>query len=140
MPSEETPRNSLTNFARKALYLGVGLAGVAADNAAKLVGRAGGQIGDLQKQLQDVVEELVQRGAMTTEEARATLENTMKRSAQAAQEQTAGPVKIEIDDLDDEVAGDPSAAIELSEASRLRQQIDALQAELDRLKGKKASF
>ncbi len=134
----EKPKNNLSNFARKAFYLGVGLAGAAADNAVKFVGRAGGQLGDLQKQLQDVVDELVQRGAMSADEARAFMEQNLKQGSAAQQSKTRptgnGPVKINIDDISDETTGDPSAAIELSEAARLRQEIEALQQELNRIK------
>ncbi|NJL98996.1 MAG: hypothetical protein HC818_02405 [Synechococcaceae cyanobacterium RM1_1_27] len=132
----EKPKNTLSNFARKAFYLGVGLAGAAADNAVRLVGRAGGQLGELQKQLQDVVDELVQRGAMSADEARAFMDQNLKQGSPAQSGKTSGngPVKINIDDISDETTGDPSAAIELSEAARLRQEIEALQQELDRIK------
>ncbi len=142
--ASEKPQNPLSNFARKAFYLGVGLAGVAADNAAKWVGRAGGQLGELQKQLQDVVDELVQRGAMSADEARAFMEKNLKQGS-AAQEARAkaanGPVKINIDDLSDEdpEQGDPAAAIELSEAARLRREIEFLQQELNRVKKQQSS-
>ncbi len=128
--------NPIANFAQKALYLGMGLAAVAADNAAKVAGRAGSRLFELRKQAQALVDELVERGAMTAEEARAYMDAMAANANRKVQEgQTGGPRKISIDDIGDE-EDEAGTAIELSEAARLRQQIAQLQAELDRIKGK----
>ncbi|MFQ3614837.1 MAG: hypothetical protein SNJ68_14160 [Cyanobacteriota bacterium] len=129
--------NPIANFAQKALYLGMGLAAVAADNAAKVAGKAGSRLFELRKQAQTLVDELVERGAMSAEEARAfmdTIAANANRKVEPGQS-SGGPRKISIDDIGDE-ADEASTAIELSEAARLRQQIADLQAELDRIKGK----
>lgn len=126
--------NPIANFAQKALYLGMGLAAVAADNAAKVAGKAGTRLSELRKQAQTLVDELVERGAMSAEEARVFMD-TMAANANRKVEPGQGPRKISIDDIGDET-DEASTAIELSEAARLRQQIADLQAELDRIKGK----
>ncbi len=133
--------NPIANFAQKALYLGMGLAAVAADNAARVAGRAGSRLFELRKQAQALVDELVERGAMSAEEARAYMDamaaNAHRANAhrKVQEGQTGGPRKISIDDIGDE-EDEVGTAIELSEAARLRQQIAQLQAELDRIKGK----
>ncbi len=128
--------NPIANFAQKALYLGMGLAAVAADNAARVAGRAGSRLFELRKQAQALVDELVERGAMSAEEARAYMDAMAANAHRKVQEgQTGGPRKISIDDIGDE-EDEVGTAIELSEAARLRQQIAQLQAELDRIKGK----
>ncbi|MCJ2542433.1 hypothetical protein [Thermostichus vulcanus] len=128
--------NPIANFAQKAFYLGMGLAAVAADNAAKVAGKAGSRLFELRKQAQALLDELVERGAMSAEEARAFMD-TMAANANRKGEpgQGSGPRRISIDDIGDE-ADEAGTAIELSEAARLRQQIAELQAELDRIKGK----
>ncbi|MEN9230047.1 MAG: hypothetical protein Q6L68_04005 [Thermostichus sp. DG02_5_bins_236] len=128
--------NPINNLAQKAFYLGMGLAAVAADNAAKVAGKAGSRLFELRKQAQTLVDELVERGAMSAEEARAFMDTIAANANRKVEpRQSGGPRRINIDDISDEEekAGN---AIELSEAARLRQQIIDLQAELDRIKGK----
>lgn len=128
--------NPLANWAQKAFYLGMGLAAVAADNAAKVASKAGIRLMELRKQAQALVDELVERGAMTAEEARAYMDAIAANANRKGEDrQTAGPRKITIDDISN-AEGEAGTAIELSEAARLRQKIAELQAELDRLKGK----
>lgn len=128
--------NPLANWAQKAFYFGMGLAAVAADNAAKVASKAGIRLMELRKQAQALVDELVERGAMTAEEARAYMDAIAANANRKGEyRQTAGPRKITIDDISD-TEGEAGTAIELSEAARLRQKIAELQAELDRLKGK----
>ncbi|MFQ3585205.1 MAG: hypothetical protein SNJ85_09820 [Cyanobacteriota bacterium] len=129
--------NPIANFAQKAFYLGMGLAAVAADNAAKVAGKAGSRLFELRKQAQALLDELVERGAMSAEEARAFMDTMAANANRRAEEprQGSGPRRISIDDIGDEV-DEAGTAIELSEAARLRQQIAELQAELDRIKGK----
>lgn len=127
--------NPIANFAKRAFYLGMGLAAVAADNAVKVASKAGNHLLELRKQAQALVDELVERGAMSAEEARAFMDALAAHAKRKAQEgQTGGPRRIRIDDISEEEEG--STAIELSEAARLRRQIAELQAELDRIKGK----
>ncbi|MDX2272676.1 MAG: hypothetical protein NW237_12135 [Cyanobacteriota bacterium] len=129
--------NPLTSFAQKALYLGMGIASLAADKATSLAA----QLGGLRKQAQGLVDELVERGAMSAEEARAYMDNLLAQAPAKPNQQTAndkasanGPRKITIDDMGD---GDPdpeATALALTEAAHLRQKIDQLQAELNRIK------
>lgn len=71
---------------------------------------------------------------MTAEEARAYMDAIAANANRKGEErQTAGPRRINIDDISDAEV-EASTAIELSEAARLRQKIAELQAELDRIK------
>lgn len=111
---------------KKAFYLGVGVASYAGE-------KAGHTLKDLQEQTQVVVNELVARGEMTTEEAQ-RLVNDMVNRAQAtmptAEERE--PRRIEI--LDDEPSHPPAAAAAEDPAEALRQQVSALRQELEALK------
>ncbi|MGQ9838531.1 MAG: hypothetical protein ACUVRV_11375 [Cyanobacteriota bacterium] len=128
--------NPIANFAQRAFYLGMGLAAVAADNAAKVASKASSRLFELRKQAQALVDELVERGAMSAEEARAFMDSVAANANRKAQEgRASGPRRISIDDIGNE-ADEAGTAIELSEAARLRQRIAELQAELDRIKGK----
>ncbi len=126
--------NPLANFAQKALYFGIGLAAVVADNAAKVAGKASSRLLELRKQAQALVDELVERGAMNAEEARAYMDAIAANANRKGGEKSASaPRKISIDDMGD-AEDETGTALELSEAARLRQQIAELQAELDRIK------
>ncbi len=117
-------RPGLADLAQKAFFLGVGLASVAADKAAA-------NLNEIRQQAQKIVQELVERGEMTAEQAQQYVNDMMQRGAAnptAAAPKT-GPVKIDIED-----EGAAGNAIELSEAAKLRQQVSDLQAELDRLR------
>ncbi|GAB4217402.1 MAG: hypothetical protein OHK0012_21790 [Synechococcales cyanobacterium] len=123
---------NLTDLAQKTLDLSIGLVSLVADKAAEQLGRLQQQSQGLRSQL---VEELVRRGQMNREQAVAyvtTLLNQTGKSAEAAPASSSSqPRSIRIDD--DE--GDTTAnAIELTEAAELRQQIQRMQAELERLK------
>jgi polyhydroxyalkanoate synthesis regulator phasin len=132
---------NIGNFVQRAFYLGMGLASLAADKASS-------QLAELRKQAQKLAEDLVERGEMTTDEARAFLDSLMKQgqgtkpaegepTSSAHPDPAAGPRKITIDDMEDgqDSSAGKAGALELTEAARLRQQIGDLQAELDRLKG-----
>ncbi len=130
---------NLAEFAQKAFYFGMGLANMAADKAAAVANQAPTQLAELRKQAQHLVNELVERGAMNADEARAFMDTVVNKKASSKEEGTAtsGPRPIRIDDIDDETAAsgsESSTALDLTEAARLRQQISELQAELDRLK------
>lgn len=116
----------LADLAQKAFFLGVGLASVAADKAAA-------NLGEIRQQAQKIVQELVERGEMTAEQAQQYVNDMMQRGAAGASPDAeapkTGPVKIDIED-----EGAAGNAIELSEAAKLRQQVNDLQAELDRLR------
>jgi hypothetical protein len=71
------------NIVQKAFYLGVGLASYASE-------KAGGTLGELRVQAQKLADELVERGEMTTEEARKLVDDLM----QQAQQQPVNPPLI----------------------------------------------
>jgi polyhydroxyalkanoate synthesis regulator phasin len=118
----------LGDFVQKAFYLGVGIAASAGE-------KAGEKLVDVRAQAQKLADEMVAKGEITTEEARKLVDN-MLHSAQQAQvdgaknpeDRPAQPRSIEIDD-------DTSA--EQQKATEMRQQVEQLQAELERLKNQK---
>lgn len=138
----------LGNLFQKAVYLGVGIASYAGDKVSQ-------NIGELKAQAQTLADELVQRGEMTTEEARRMVDDLVSRAqattvegrpvdgrSQAAQNATKGdaPRTIEID-LDEESTASRSplttaahTSNQQAQADALRQQVEALQAQLERLK------
>ncbi len=116
------------DLVQKAFYLGVGIASYAQE-------KAGGAFGDLRAQAQKLVDELVARGELTTEEAQ-TMMNEMVERAQAAGEvpiasehatDAGGPRQIQI--LDDDASTE-----EERQAEALRKEVEALRSELKRLK------
>lgn len=117
------------DMVQKAFYLGVGLASYAGE-------KAGGTLGELRDQAQKLAAELVQRGEMSTEEARRFVEDVMQQgqttvqeSATPAAKENKEPRRIEIlEDDEEQPAKEPPDHVD-----RLRQQVDALKDELRRL-------
>jgi polyhydroxyalkanoate synthesis regulator phasin len=117
------------DMVQKAFYLGVGLASYAGE-------KAGGTLGELRDQAQKLAAELVQRGEMSTEEARRFVEDVMQQgqttvqeSATPAAKENKEPRRIEIlEDDEEQPAQEPPDRVD-----RLRQQVDALKDELRRL-------
>lgn len=112
-------------FVQKAFYLGVGIASYASE-------KAGDGFSDLRQQAQKLVDELVERGEITAEEAQ-TMVNDMVAKAQSASPSDgaspaadSAPRTIEI--IEDDAPDDPAAT------DALRKEIEDLQAELQRLK------
>ena len=109
---------------QKAFYLGVGLASYASE-------KAGDGFSDLRQQAQILVNELVERGEITADEAQKMVNDMVARaqattppeSAQAADDTPRKIEIIEVDESDDRAA-----------AESLRKEIADLQAELQRLK------
>ncbi len=117
----------LGDIVQKAFYLGVGLASYAGE-------KAGTTLSQVRSQAQKLAEEMVERGEMSTEEARKFIDDMVSKAqqqqaeVQGQQEKPAEPRKIEILDDDEEpVKG------ENKEADSLRSQVEALQEELRRL-------
>lgn len=117
------------DLVQKAFYLGVGIASYAGE-------KAGGAFGDLRGQAQKLVDELVARGELTTEEAQ-TMMNEMVERAQAAGDgsatatnsgATASSEPRQIQILDDDTTP------EERQAEALRQEVEALRNELKQLK------
>jgi polyhydroxyalkanoate synthesis regulator phasin len=113
------------DLVQKAFYLGVGAASYAGE-------KAGVTLKDLREQTQKIVNELVERGELTAEEAQQVF-NKMMQQAQANAPTASPPAsqseprRIEI--LDD---GEPNA--DAQEAEALRQQIEAMRQQLEALK------
>lgn len=117
----------LGDIVQKAIYLGVGLASFAGE-------KAGTTLSQVRSQAQKLAEEMVERGEMSTEEARKFIDDMVTKAQQQQAEvsgqpnKPAEPRKIEILDDDEEpVKG------ENKEADTLRSQVEALQEELRRL-------
>ncbi|MDB9525290.1 hypothetical protein PN498_04770 [Oscillatoria sp. CS-180] len=115
------------DLVQKAFYLGVGAASYAGE-------RAGSTLKDLREQTQSVVNELVERGELTAEEAQQLLNKMMKRAEETvstpADVPREEPRRIEILDEEEE----PTA--EAREAEALRQQVEAMRHQLEELKRK----
>ncbi|MEM8603857.1 MAG: hypothetical protein AAGE59_34650 [Cyanobacteria bacterium P01_F01_bin.86] len=116
------------DLVQKAFYLGVGAASYAGE-------RASGTLKEVQGQAQKLVNELVERGELTAEEAQQVFNNMMQRAQEtsevSADAQPEGPRRIEILEEDTD-----AATGEAEEADALRQQVDALRQQLDELKRK----
>jgi len=117
------------DLVQKAFYLGVGVASYAGE-------RAGSTLKELREQTQKMVDELVERGELTAEEAQQMFNKMMQQAqetaASAPDTSNPGPRRIEI--LEDDEA--PQKSAETQEAEALQQQVDALRQQLDALKQK----
>jgi polyhydroxyalkanoate synthesis regulator phasin len=115
------------NLVQKAFYLGVGIASYAGE-------KAGSAWGDLRNQAQKLVDELVERGELTAEEAQRMMNDMVARAeAAGAVEDTStastpsGPRQIQIVDESESTA-------EERQAEALRQEVKKLREDLKRLK------
>ena len=117
------------NLVQKAFYLGVGIASYAQE-------KAGGAFGDLRGQAQKLIDELVARGELTTEEAQTMMNEMVERAQEAGKVPTptssdstesSEPRQIQI--LDDDASTE-----EERQAEALRKEVDILRNELKRLK------
>lgn len=123
----------LGNIVQKAFYLGVGLAATVGEEA-------GDRLATLRVQSQTLADELVAKGEMNVEEARKLVEELM----QQAQQETVTPAETEakkptnheprrIEILSDDEAL-TNATTDANNVDALRQQVQAMQDELRRLK------
>jgi polyhydroxyalkanoate synthesis regulator phasin len=117
----------LGDLVQKAVYLGIGVASYAGEKATE-------KLGELRSQVQQLADEMVERGEMTSEEARRFVDDMVNKAQQpSVQPPTASqptePRRIEIITDDDEPVKAPP-----TEAEQMRQQVTALQEELQRLK------
>ncbi|MEQ9626128.1 phasin family protein [Coleofasciculus chthonoplastes] len=119
----------LGNLFQKAFYLGVGLASYASE-------RAGGTIGELRTQAQKLADELVARGEMTTEEARKMVDDMVQQAQQQQSAQPPQPDKTGTEPRRIEIISDDEeqTAGEEQDIDAMRQQVQAMQEELRRLK------
>ena len=116
------------DIAKKAFYLGVGLANYAQEKASDTVK-------DLRVQAQKLAEEMIQRGEMNAEESRKFVDDLVEQAQQesvseAKQSNSREPRKIEIVD-EDEAQTQTSTG---QNNPDLRQQVQSLQEELRRLR------
>ena len=130
------------DIAKKAFYMGVGFASYAQE-------KANDNFKDLRVQAQNLADEMVERGKMSTEEARKFVDDLVE---QAQQETVAGgenssksrePRKIEIVDEDEQSQATSKSEVKTepvtpkkhsSNNDDLRQQVESLKDELRRLK------
>jgi polyhydroxyalkanoate synthesis regulator phasin len=117
----------LGDLVQKAVYLGIGVASYAGEKATA-------KLGELRSQFQSLADEMVERGEMTSEEARRFVDEMVNKAQQQAVEapetpRSTEPRRIEIVTDDDEPAkADPS------DVGQMRQQVMDLQEELKRLR------
>lgn len=114
------------NIVQRAFYLGLGLASYASEKAT-------GKLNELRAQAQKLADEMVERGEMTTDEARRFVDDLVKQAqtesvAQPKDTDTREPRRIEILSEDEEPTQEDSDNIDA-----LRQQVQSLQDELRRL-------
>lgn len=116
------------NLVQKAMYLGIGLASYAGE-------KAGEKLTELRAQVQKLADEMVDRGEMTTEEARRFVDEMVNRAQQAPTQAPTDstpkePRRIEIlsdDEPEAQKSTDPGV-------DDMRRQVEDLQEELRRLK------
>jgi len=116
-----------SKLVQKAFYLGVGIAAYAGEKASDT-------FSDLRVQAQKLVDELVERGELTAEEAQRMVDDMVNQAQAATPEPTPeAPRKIEIiEDSEDVEVADTQASDAQTEA--MRQQVEALREELRRLR------
>ena len=113
------------DIAKKAFYMGVGFASYAQE-------KANDTLKDLRVQAQKLAEEMVERGEMSTEEARKFVDEMVEQAQQGKVADSSNksdqrePRRIEIVDEGEEQSEGKS--------EELRQQVKSLQEELRRLK------
>jgi len=121
--------NPFGGIVQKAFYLGLGLATVAGE-------KAGETLGELRTQASKLADELVERGEMTTEEARKFVDDLVRNSQKPLSESQNSsnpsgkdtPRSISIDDEDDD-----DSIQTVSDVDSLKGKVQALQDELKRL-------
>jgi polyhydroxyalkanoate synthesis regulator phasin len=122
----------LGNIVQKAFYLGVGLAATVGEEA-------GDKLAKLRVQSQTLADELVAKGEMNVEEARKLVEDLMQQAQQEtvipaeteAKTSPTEPRRIEILSDDEAIT---NAKTDSNNVDALRQQVQAMQDELRRLK------
>ncbi len=126
----------LGDIVQKAFYLGVGIAAAASE-------QAGEKVSVLRVQAQKLADEMVAKGEITTEEARKMVDDMLKSAQQQNLSQAPGnnsdrptknqqPRRIEI--VADGEEPSPSSSPSTDNISEMRKQVEALQAELKRMK------
>ena len=119
----------LSNLVQKAFYLGVGIASYTAE-------KAGMTLQELKTQAQKVADDMVARGEMNAEEAKKYVDDLIQQAQQSNSNTTdktrsKEPRLIEIVAEEDEGSDTSSNPENLDD---LKQQVESLQEELERLK------
>ena len=120
------------NIVKKAFYMGVGFASYAQE-------KAGVTIGELKNQAQKLADEMIERGEITTEEARKFVDELVQQAQQETVQsspnnnQSTEPRRIEIVSEEEDFAQQPQTT-QPNNVDNLRQQVQSLQEELRRLK------
>lgn len=115
------------NIVQKAFYLGVGLATYAGE-------KAGSTLTELRGQAQKLAEELVERGEMTTEEARKLVDDLMQQAQQQPVKPSDNPPAAEPRRIEIISEEETPPATNTENVEVLRKQVQAMQEELRRLK------
>ncbi len=121
-----------TDLVKKTFYLGVGAAAYAGEKAThtlKDLQKLSSNLKDLQQQAQTLVNDLVERGEITAEEAQRLVNQLVNRPGESP---THPPASVEPRSID--ISDAESSSLDL--ASTLRQQVATLGQELDALRKK----
>lgn len=113
--------NDLPDFVKKAFYLGVGVASYAGE-------QAGNKVAEIQERAQQLADEMIRRGEMSTEEANQWLTQLNGAPTQVSVEEVPYPDQPQTIELD---TGDEEEKTSLSED--LQSQVTELEEELRRL-------
>lgn len=110
---------------QKAFYLGVGAVAAAGE-------KAGESMSELKVQAQKLADKLVEKGEMTTEEARKFVDDMIKQAQQPQVHQ--GQSNSQSQPRPIEIVSDEEESEKTDTVKDMRQQVEALQEELRRLK------
>lgn len=121
----------LGDLVQKAVYLGVGLASLASEKATE-------KLAELRVQVQKLADEMVERGEMTTEEARRFVDDMINKAQETdvtehPPTQSSEPRRIEILEDEDAVQS-PTPQAPGNDVEEMRRRVMELQEELRRLK------
>ena len=123
--------NPFGGIVQKAFYLGLGLATVAGE-------KAGETLGELRTQASILADDLVERGEMSSEEARKFVDDLVRNAQKPIGESSPNPTSkdaprtISIDDEEDDEE-DNSSNQNMGDVDLLKDKVQALQDELKRL-------
>ena len=119
------------DLVKKAFYMGVGFASYAQE-------KAGVTLNELKIQAQKLADEMIERGELSTEEARKFVDELVQQAQEenvssAKSDRPSEPRRIEILSDDDEPMEQPKKT-EQKNIDSLKEQVQSLQEELRRLK------
>lgn len=120
--------NPFGSLVQKAFYLGVGLATMASE-------KAGATLTEIRDQATKLADDLVERGEMTTEEAKKFVDDLMRQAQQPQEKMKSDTTKAPrtIDILNDDEA---LANAKPDDVQQLKNKVQELQEELKRIQNK----